>query len=136
MMDCRRCIAVLTAVLLVLGQGTASAGDLAKGRALAEAHCARCHVVGDFNPHGGIGSTPSLQWIKKLPDWRDRFQTFYVRRPHLAFVKVRGLEPPTKLPPYAAPIELSPGDAEDVFAFIEALPVPKGNSDITPIEGK
>lgn len=127
---------ILAMVILLAQQGPAAAADAARGRALAEKHCSRCHVVGDFNPHGGIGSTPSLQWIKKLPDWRDRFQTFYVRRPHLAFVKVKGLEPLTKLPPYAAPIEIETGDAEAIFAFIETLPVPKGNSEITPIEGK
>ena len=124
------------AVLAPLGSGSAAAGDVAKGRALAEKHCSRCHVVGDFNPHGGIGSTPSLQWIKKLPDWRDRFQTFYVRRPHLAFVRVKGLVPHSNLPPYAKPIEIEPADADDIFAFIEVLPVPKGNSSITPIEGR
>lgn len=36
----------------------------------------------------------------------------------------------------ATPIPIAPSDAEDIFAFVEALPVPKGNSDITPIEGK
>mgnify|MGYP003119192724 CR=1 FL=1 len=123
-------------VLLVLLAAEPAAADVENGRALAERHCARCHVVGEFNPHGGIGSTPSLQWIKKLPDWRDRFQTFYVRRPHLAFIKVKGLTPLTKLPPYATPIEIAPGDADDIFAFVEGLPVPKGHSDITPIEGK
>ncbi|PIW26291.1 MAG: hypothetical protein COW30_15625 [Rhodospirillales bacterium CG15_BIG_FIL_POST_REV_8_21_14_020_66_15] len=128
--------AALAAVLLLAAVRPAAGADAAKGRALAEKHCSRCHVVGDFNPHGGIGSTPSLQWIKKLPDWRDRFQTFYVRRPHLAFVKVRGLEPPTKLPPYATPFEIEPSDADDIFAFIKTLPVPTGNSDITPIEGR
>tara|TARA_R110002072_G_scaffold16154_1_gene63604 strand:+ start:2096 stop:2494 length:399 start_codon:yes stop_codon:yes gene_type:complete len=129
-------LAVMVAFLVLLAAQPAAAADAGKGHALAERHCARCHVVGEFNPHGGIGSTPSLQWIKKLPDWRDRFETFYVRRPHLAFIKVKGLTPLTKLPPYATPIEITPGDAEDIFAFVEALPVPKGNSDITPIDGK
>jgi len=130
-------LAAIPAFLVLLAAAQpAAAADAGKGRALAERHCARCHVVGEFNPHGGIGSTPSLQWIKKLPDWRDRFQTFYVRRPHLAFIKVEGLEPLTKLPPYATPITITPGDAEDIFAFVEGLPVPKGHSDITPIDGK
>ena len=54
----------------------------------------------------------------------------------MAFIKVKGLTPLTKLPPYATPIEIAPGDADDIFAFVEGLPVPKGHSDITPIEGK
>jgi mono/diheme cytochrome c family protein len=131
----RPVVPLATVVLLAL-QGPAAGADAANGKALAEKHCARCHVVGAFNPHGGIGSTPSLQWIKKLPDWRDRFQTFYVRRPHLAFIKVKGLEPLTKQPPYATPIEITTGDADDIFAFVESMPVPKGHSDITPIDGK
>ena len=113
-------------VLLVLLAAEPAAADAENGRALAERHCARCHVVGEFNPHGGIGSTPSLQWIKKLDDWRDRFRTFYIRRPHLAFVKVKGFAPWTKLPPYAEPVEISLEDADDIFAFIETLPVPDG----------
>ena len=108
--------AVSALLVLLTSAQPASAADAAKGRVLAERHCSRCHVVGDFNPHGGIGSTPSLQWIKKLADWPDRFQTFYVRRPHLAFIKVAGLAPLTKLPPYATPIEITTGDAEDIFA--------------------
>lgn len=131
----RRVAISATLLVLAVAQPVAAA-DQTNGRTLAERHCTRCHVVGDVNPHGGIGSTPSLQWIKKLPDWRDRFQTFYVRRPHLAFIKVKGLVPLTKLPPYATPITITPSDAEDIFAFVEALPMPKGNSDITPIEGK
>ncbi len=30
-------------------------GDLEAGRKMAVEHCARCQVIGDFNPFGGIG---------------------------------------------------------------------------------
>lgn len=103
----------------------AAAGDVAKGRALAEKHCARCHVVGEANKFGGIGSTPSLAWIKNLKDWRDRFETFYARRPHPAFIRVEGVTPPTKVLPYATPIELTVEDVENIVAFAVALPKPK-----------
>ncbi len=33
--------------------------DREAGRKMSLEHCARCHVIGDFNPFGGIGSTPS-----------------------------------------------------------------------------
>lgn len=115
---------VALAVLLSLPLA-AHAADAGNGRELAERHCSRCHVVGDFNPTGGIGSTPSLQWIKKLDDWRERFRTFYARRPHLAFLKVTGIEPVSKLPPYAEPFELTIEETEDIYAFIETLEVPK-----------
>ena len=42
-------------------------GDAEAGRKISETHCARCHVVGDFNPMGGIGSTPSFQLLAKRP---------------------------------------------------------------------
>ena len=81
-----------------------------------------------------VGSTPSLQWIKKLPDWRDRFQTFYARRPHLAFMRVKGITPPSKEAPYTTPVDLTQQDADDIFAFVETLPVPEGNSTVTPLD--
>jgi mono/diheme cytochrome c family protein len=37
-------------------------GDVERGKALAVENCARCHVIGDHNPSGGINSTPSF-WI-------------------------------------------------------------------------
>jgi len=116
---------ITVVAVLCTANAVRAEGDAAKGRALAEKHCARCHVVGDFNKFGGIGSTPSLQGIKYLKDWRDRFQTFYARRPHPAFVQVKGIAPPTKLPPYATPVELLPENVFDILAFAETLKAPK-----------
>ncbi len=45
------------------------------GRKMPLEHCARGHVIGDFNPFGGIGSTPSFQLLAKRSDWLERFQT-------------------------------------------------------------
>jgi len=108
-----------------VARADSAGGDAVKGRAIAEKHCSRCHVVGDFNKFGGIGSTPSLQGIKYLADWRDRFQTFYLRRPHPAFVRVRGIAPPTKQAPYTTPVEILPENVADILAFAETLPTPK-----------
>ena len=44
-------------------------GDAEKGRAIAEKHCSRCHVIGRHNPMRGIGSTASFQIIAKIPDY-------------------------------------------------------------------
>nr|NIS43784.1 hypothetical protein [Desulfuromonadales bacterium] len=39
--------------------GARKAGpDPKAGKDFSAKHCTRCHVVGDLNPHGGIGSTP------------------------------------------------------------------------------
>ncbi|MDA7946026.1 MAG: cytochrome c [Hyphomicrobiaceae bacterium] len=103
-------------------------GNAANGRDIAAQHCTRCHVVGDINPTGGISSTPSFQLlVKRRPDYKDRFQTFFARRPHPAFLSIKGvgrIRP--DLPPNAEPVEMTEEDVEDVLAFVETLkPKPK-----------
>lgn len=98
-------------------------GNGERGRKIAEEHCSRCHVVGDYNPNGGISSTPSFQLlVKRRPDYRERFETFFARRPHPAFISIKGagrlLE---HLPPNAAPIELPREAIADILAFVETL---------------
>ena len=113
----------LGAVALTTLPTVALGGDIAKGRSIAERHCARCHVVGDFNPTGGISSTPSFQMlVKRRPDYKDRFQTFFARRPHPAFLSIKGAgRLMENLPANAAPVELSQQDVADVAAFVETL---------------
>lgn len=36
-----------------------------------------------------------------------------------------GIEPISKLPPYAEPFELTIDETEDIYAFVETLEVPK-----------
>ncbi len=113
---------------MLLATGTACAlagekGDMKNGREIAQKHCTRCHVVGDYNPNGGISSTPSFQLlVKRRPDYKERFATFYARRPHPAFLSIKGigrLRP--DLPPNAQPVELTQQDVLDVAVFIETL---------------
>lgn len=101
----------------------ATEGDAAKGRKIAEQHCSRCHVVGDFNPTGGISSTPSFQLlVSYLKDYQERFQTFFARRPHPAFLTVKGVGRPMEyLPTNAAPVEITQEDVRNVAAFAETL---------------
>ncbi|MEK9722816.1 MAG: hypothetical protein VW405_04940 [Rhodospirillaceae bacterium] len=96
-------------------------GDAHKGKALAEAHCSRCHVVGDFNRFGGIGSTPSFQLIAGLDDGFDRFRTFYERRPHPAFVTLPDVPKWSKAEAYAKPFTVTPESIEDLMRFVETL---------------
>ncbi|MEK9754616.1 MAG: c-type cytochrome [Rhodospirillaceae bacterium] len=112
---------LIAAITLAATGGAAAAGDIAKGKALAETHCSRCHVVGDFNKFGGIGSTPSFNLIVGMQDGMERFRTFFARRPHPAFVTVPGVAKPTDLEPYATPFEVTPENIEDVAAFAETL---------------
>lgn len=97
-------------------------GNVEHGRTLAQLHCSRCHVVGTYNPSGGIGSTPSLQLlVNAFDDWEARFETFFVRRPHPAFVTVKGYPRHTELPPNAAPVTIEIEEVQDLLAFVATL---------------
>ena len=96
-------------------------GDPAEGRRISLQHCTRCHVVGDANPQGGINSTPSFQLLARRDDWRERFETFYARRPHPVFVRVPDVPPWTDLPPNVEPFTVTLQDIENLVSFIEAL---------------
>ncbi len=113
----------LFATLLAAPLAAEEHGDIDNGREIAQHHCTRCHVVGDYNPNGGISSTPSFQLlVKRRPDYKERFATFFVRRPHPAFLSIKGvgrIRP--DLPPNAQPVELTYQDVRDVSAFIETL---------------
>jgi mono/diheme cytochrome c family protein len=96
-------------------------GDVAAGRKISETHCARCHVIGDFNPMGGIGSTPSFQLLAKRDDWLERFETFFERRPHPVFVRVPDVARWTDLPSHVTEFEVTPANIDDIVAFVETL---------------
>jgi mono/diheme cytochrome c family protein len=107
---------------LMLLAGTAAAqGEVERGRGLAIKHCARCHVVADYNPFGGIGSTASFQTMARMRDYRERFQTFYARPPHPVFVRVPGVDPPTNLPSPVDTIAIQPDDVDHILAYVETL---------------
>ncbi len=114
--------AILTTGLFCATAGMARAdGDVARGREISIKHCARCHVVGDYNRMGGIGSTPSFQMLARRADGEDLLRTFYQRRPHPVFVRVPGVARWTKLPPYATPFKVTPEQIEDIIVFVRTL---------------
>ncbi len=119
--------ALATAALVTAGPaaaqspGDAGRGDPAKGREIARQHCTRCHVVGDLNRYGGIGSTPSFQILARRDDWLERFSVFYALRPHPVFVRVPDVPPPTELPSHVATIEMTLQQIEDVIAFVRQM---------------
>ena len=119
-------LARISALALVAGFVlTASAaladGDPEKGRVLSEQHCSRCHVIGDFNRFGGIGSTASFQMIVKMKDAVGRFKSFYARRPHPAFLTVPGVDKWSKAPAYATEFTITLEQVEDIVAFAKTL---------------
>jgi cytochrome c553 len=121
-----RLTTTVIAILIATWTSSVSAqqnGSIGEGRKVAEKTCTRCHVVGDFNPGGGISSTPSFQLlVKRRPDYKERFRTFFARRPHPAFLSIKGvgrIRP--DLPPNAQPVELTEQDVVNIAAFIETL---------------
>ena len=112
-----------TAWLCVLAptSGAQAAGDSRKGREIAITHCSRCHVVGDHNPFGGIGSTPSFQLLARRGDYLERFQTFFERRPHPVFVRVPDVPRWSEIPSHVAEFDMTPENIEDLIAFVETL---------------
>ena len=118
---------VLSAMLVGALSGSpaaALAGDAAKGRQLSIERCARCHVIGDYNRTGGLDSTPSFQWLKRMADYRERLLTFFARPPHPVFVRVPGVEQPGGTA-YATVFEITPEQIEDILAFVETLETPR-----------
>ncbi|MEE8535021.1 MAG: cytochrome c [Kiloniellales bacterium] len=114
-------ICALVLVLFGAPSGSRAQGSPEKGREIATTHCARCHVVGDFNPLGGIGSTPSFQLLAKRDDYLERFGTFFERRPHPVFVRVPGVPKWSNLPSHVAEFEVLPESIEDIIAFVRTL---------------
>ncbi|MFD2856767.1 hypothetical protein ACFSZS_21195 [Seohaeicola zhoushanensis] len=89
----------------------------------SQAECGRCHVIGAHDRNKGIGSTPSFPVLRSLPDWDERFQTFYVRAPHAAFTQIAGITEPFDItrPSPIVPVELELEDVEAILAFVAAI---------------
>ena len=98
-----------------------SGGDAVKGREVAIQHCSRCHVIADYNPHGSIGSTASFQTMATLPDYVDRFRTFYLRRPHPVFTNVPEVAPLKSPTLSATPFTVTLDDIENLTAYAKSL---------------
>ena len=106
---------------LSLVQVATADGNIDRGRTLAQTHCARCHVIGDFNKFGGIGSTPSFRLLRGIEDGMVRFQTFYERRPHPVFVRVPNIPRWSKAPAYATEFTVTPEAIKDLMAFVKTI---------------
>jgi len=101
---------------------TTDAQRIIDGKAFAEQNCARCHVIGDFNPNGGISSTPSFQLlVNALKDYEERFDTFYLRPPHPAAVAVEGIKKLDELPYNAVPVQINLEQVKNIAAFVKTL---------------
>ena len=120
---CRRGLPALALAATIFGASSTAVaqGDIEKGKRIAIEHCSRCHVIGDYNRFGGIGSTPSFQYLARMPDYLERLETFYTRRPHPVIVNVPGVEAWTKLPAFVVKFTVTPEDIDALVAFVETL---------------
>jgi mono/diheme cytochrome c family protein len=117
-------IAIAAAVFIVTSfflSAARAAGDAEAGHEIAVEHCARCHVVGDDNPYGGINSTPSFFLLAKRDDYLERFSSFYERRPHPVFVRVPGVPKWTDQPSHIPEFTIQPEQIDDIIAYVETL---------------
>jgi hypothetical protein len=101
----------------------ARAEEFVPGEKLTLLHCGRCHVVGERNRFGGIGSTPSFAALRAAADWEDRFRAFYALKPHPAFTQVPGVTPPfvPERPSPIHPVVVTPGEIEQIIGYARTI---------------
>ncbi len=109
--------------LLFLATESAKTDTAVEGFELSVRYCSRCHVIGDFNRLGGIGNSPSFNWMVKSDDWRERFMTFYTRRPHPVFARVPGYPLWSNSDPYYPPFEVTLEEIEAITEYAGTLQV-------------
>ncbi len=115
-----RLLAAAAGMALALPAAAQSSAE--KGKAFAEQHCVRCHVIDPSSPFSGIGSTPSFQLlVTAFPDWKERFETFYGRLPHPSVIRFEGVAPITEGPPTFEPVHMKLSDVEAIVAFAVSL---------------
>ena len=114
---------VAATVLLFLATESANTDTAEEGFELSVRYCSRCHVIGDFNRLGGIGNSPSFTWMVKSDDWRERFMTFYMRRPHPVFARVPGYPLWSNSDPYYPPFEVTLEEIEAITEYAGTLQV-------------
>lgn len=104
-------------------QSEAPSGDVVMGAQISLEKCGRCHVVGDVNRMKAIGSTPSFALMRTFGDWQERFETFFLLRPHPAFTQVAEVTEPfaDNLPSPIAPIEVTLEQIEAITAYVGSI---------------
>jgi mono/diheme cytochrome c family protein len=117
------------AALSIATPVSAQEGDVAHGRDLARQHCARCHVIKNYNPYGGAGNSPTFDRLVTWDDGIARMASFFQRPPHPVFVRMEGVAPNKNVPPTAATFELTLEDIEDLVAFAKKLRQKQGTAD-------
>ena len=98
-------------------------GDAALGEKVSLSQCGRCHVINESNRMNAIGSSPSFRLMRTFPDWQERFETFFLLKPHPAFTQVADVTDPfpEHLPSPIAPIEVTLEQIEAITAYVGSI---------------
>jgi hypothetical protein len=98
-------------------------GDAALGEKVSLTQCGRCHVINESNRMNAIGSSPSFRLMRTFPDWQERFETFFLLKPHPAFTQVAEVTDPfpEHLPSPIAPIEVTLEQIEAITAYVGSI---------------
>ncbi len=98
-------------------------GDALRGQDASLRACGRCHVIGDINRMAGIGSTPSFAVLRAMTDWQEKFEIFYVLKPHGAFTIIPEVieEFDETLPSPIAPVTVTLDEIEDIVAYVAGM---------------
>jgi hypothetical protein len=101
----------------------APTGDAVLGEKLSLLHCGRCHVVSEKNRMSGMGSSPSFRLLRTFSDWQERFEAFFVLKPHPAFTQIEDVtEPfPIDLPSPIIPLEITLEDLDAILAYVAGV---------------
>lgn len=108
---------------LLFASPVAQAQEYAPGEKLTIIHCGRCHVVGEKNRMGGIGSTPSFAGMLNWDNWEEKMKAFWTYRPHPAFSQVAGVTPPfpPNRPSPIHPISLTLEELAKIIEYTRTL---------------
>ena len=109
------------AVMMTWTESAMSENTALLGFEVAKIHCARCHVIGQYNRMGGIGNAPSFQAMANNEDYKERFSTFYARRPHPVFVRVPGYARWSNAAPYNPEFKISHEEIDQLAAYAASL---------------
>lgn len=98
-------------------------GDAEAGERLSLRQCGRCHVINETNRMNAIGSAPSFPVLRTFDTWLDRFETFYVLKPHGAFTQIDGITAPfdPARPSPIAPVEMTQDDLQAIIAYMATV---------------
>lgn len=101
----------------------AVADEWRDGEKLTMINCGRCHVIGERNRMGGIGSTPSFMVIRAWENWEEKAKAFWTLNPHPAFTQVEGVTQPfaDNRPSPIHPIELTLEEVDEIIAFMRTV---------------